>query len=325
MSTHRSNEPAAARLLRRWLAAMQSSALRVSWLGKAWRLVVMTPVFGAYLIIAQWRLWRGRPIDVVAPFDSGAVLRCRPPDLVMMYAHVFGIWEPDISRFLADRLKPGDTFIDIGANVGCETLLASTVVGDTGRIVAIEASPRIFQRLRDTIDLNGLSDVVRAVNVAAASAPGELVVRSGPEHNLGRTTTSTRSRFAPEATVPALPLHEILTDDEQRTARLVKIDVEGGEDEVLAGLVEFLDRAPDDVEIIVEITPRWMGGRSTPADVLEPLFERGFHAYRLPNNYWPWRYLWPNDVRRPRRVRFDLHRAVRQMDLVLSRIDAEEL
>jgi len=305
---------------------MQSDALRVSRPGKAWRLAMLVPVFGMYLSIARWRLLRGRPINVVSPIEAGPTLRCTPPDLVMMYAHVFGIWEPDISRFVASRLKPGDTFIDIGANVGYYTLLASTVVGDAGRVVAIDASPRLFDMLRDNVQRNQLNSVVRAVNVAAASTPGTLTVHIGPEHNLGLTTTVSRSGFAAEATVDAMPLHDVLTDDEQRHARLVKIDVEGGEDDVLAGMVEFLRQARDDVEILVEMTPRWWSsGARTPAEVLGPLFELGFHAYWLPNNYWPWRYLWPNEVRRPQRMRRGLDEPVRRLDLVLSRVDAAEL
>jgi len=74
------------------------------------------------------------------------------------------------------------------------------------------------------------------------------------------------------------------------------------------------------------MTPRWWSsGARTPADVLQPLIVSGYHAYRLPNNYWPWRYLWPNDVRPPQRVHGALTERVSRLDLVLSRVDAEQL
>lgn len=305
---------------------MQSDAPRVSWFGKAWRVLVMVPVFGAYLIIARWRLWRRRPIEVIPTIRVGAVMLCRPPDLVMMYAHVFGVWEPDITRFIERRLQRGDVFIDVGANVGYDSLVAASVVGHEGGVVSIEASPRIHAMLRDNIERNASLRNIRTVLFAAGSARGEVTVHRGPEQNLGRTTTSARSGYEPEATVQSLPLHEMLTDDEITRARLVKIDVEGGEDQVLAGMMTFLERCPASTELLVELTPRWWTGESTtPAQLLEPLFNEGFHAYELPNNYWPWRYLWPNDVLPPRRVRFDLNRPVRRLDLVLSRVNADEL
>jgi hypothetical protein len=53
--------------------------------------------------------------------------------------------------------------------------------------------------------------------------------------------------------------------------------------------------------------------------------DAGFHVYQIANNLWPWRYLWPNAVARPRRVRGPLAGNVKRHDLVLSRVDAEEL
>ena len=68
-----------------------------------------------------------------------------------------------------------------------------------------------------------------------------------------------------------------------------------------------------------------LGEVHAPQEVLEPLLDAGFHAYRIDNNLWPWRYLWPNDVRRPRRVRQPLLKRVKRIDLVLSRVDQDEL
>lgn len=295
--------------------------------GKAWRLIVMVPVFGVYLIIARWRLWRKCPIKCVSAIESGAILLCCPPDLVMMYAHVFGIWEPDLTRFIARRLHEGDGFIDIGANVGYYSLAAAKVVGDTGTVVSVEASRRIFEMLIANIERNAdIKQRIRTVHVAASAEPGELTVHLGPEHNLGLTTTSPRGNFTSEAAVQALPLHDILHDDEITRTRLVKIDVEGGEDQVLAGMREFIERCPKTVEILVEVTPRWWtNSQCTLQQVLQPLLDAGFHAYALPNNYWPWRYLWPRDVCPPQRIHHELDRPIRRLDLVLSRVDAEQL
>jgi hypothetical protein len=128
------------------------------------------------------------------------------------------------------------------------------------------------------------------------------------------------------AQVEACRLDEILSEDEIRRARLIKIDVEGGEPAVIKGMCEILKIGRDDLEILIELSPLWWADQSKrPIDVLQPFFDAGFHAYTIENNYWPWRYLWPNDVRRPHRIHHDLTQRVERIDVVLSRIDAERL
>ena len=78
------------------------------------------------------------------------------------------------------------------------------------------------------------------------------------------------------AEVEARPLGDLLSEDEISRARLIKIDVEGGEPAVLHGLLRCLDRMPRKVEISVELSPLWWQDRSaTAADVLRPWIERG--------------------------------------------------
>ncbi len=132
--------------------------------------------------------------------------------------------------------------------------------------------------------------------------------------------------FVPEAATEALPLDEILTGSEMRNARLLKIDVEGGEPEVIAGMARFLELCRPDTEILIELSPHWWApGTPAPSAVLEPLFRAGFHAYEIENNYWPWRYVWPLRVQRPRRIRWNLDTRIERVDLVLSRLDREAL
>ena len=74
------------------------------------------------------------------------------------------------------------------------------------------------------------------------------------------------------------------------------------------------------------MSPQWWSDEAkTPEDVLKPFREAGFHVYAIENNYWPWRYLWPNVVRPPWRVHEPLTERVKRLDLVLSRVDANLL
>jgi hypothetical protein len=143
-----------------------------------------------------------------------------------------------------------------------------------------------------------------------------------------------------ETSVPAAPLDELLTDEEIARTRLIKIDVEGGEDAVLAGIKRLIvpptegAAPPDseggggggvgggrrDLELLIELSPNWWSDTSRrPLDVLQPFLDAGFGVFELPNNYWPWRYLWPNDITPPRRSQRDFTQRVDRLDVLLSR------
>ncbi len=295
---------------------------RVGPLQRIVRTAVLVPVFGSMFVLMRlWALIRG-PVEVPATTRFGARLPCRLPDFIQTYLYLFGVWEPDITAFIDRRLEAGRTFVDVGANIGYHTLLAA----DKGaRVVAIEASPRIFRTLAQNVDRNRAGSV-RLVNKAASDRAGTCSIYGGPVQNIGLSTTLQQRGFATEAEVEAAPLSDLLGPDEIRTTQMVKIDVEGDEDAVLRGMDRFIEAAPNDVEILVELSPKWWRDQTrTPCDVLRPLTNAGFNVYAIDNNLWPWRYLWANDVRPPTRVREPLTRRVKRLDLVLSRADRETL
>ena len=295
---------------------------------KALRGALLVPIFGSLLVLLRARAALIGPLRVEGVTLDGDRFECRLPDLIQMYLYLFGVWEPDLAALIRRRLHPGDVFVDVGANVGFDTMIASRQVGAHGRVVAIEASPTVCEHLRATLDRNGRPANVRVVHGAASATVGTVAVYAGPAHNVGLATTVRRGDMPQIAYVEAAPLGDLLTPDEIGRVRLIKIDVEGGEVDVLEGLLACVERLPHGVEIAVEVSPLWWRDRSkNAADVLRPYLERGFFVYTLRNNYWPWRYLWPHDVEPPHRLRDAraLERPTRRLDLVLSRIDAEQL
>ena len=308
------------------LRTLATSRPRVPWYEKLVRGIVLVPVFGTMLVLLRlWALWRG-PLSVQATTCYAARFQCQLPDMIQTYLYSFGIWEPDITEFISRRLQHGDTFVDVGANIGYHTLLAATRVAGEGRVVAIESSPKIYQLLQGSLADNGSPSSVRTVNQAAAESVVTLPLYSGPEKNIGLSTTVASRGLPSEGEIPAAPLADLLQTAEIETARIVKIDVEGAEVSVLRGMKRFLEQCPNEVEILVELSPTWWTDRSkSPQDVLQPFVDDGFHVYEIANNLWPWRYLWPAEVRRPRRVRLSLTKPIKRLDLVLSRVDADRL
>lgn len=309
------------------LRALVTRRPRIGRVERLLRALLLLPPFGFVLVVLRLRLLVSGPLVVDGATDDGVRLRCRLPDLIQMYVHLFGCWEPDLAAFLRRRLRPGDLFVDVGANVGCMTALAGRLVGVGGGVVAIECSPAVLLELRETLARNALANV-RLVESAASDRHEQLVLFAGPSHNVGLTATVSHRGLQPHGTVPAAPLGDLVTADERARARLVKIDVEGAEDRVLAGMLPVLDTLRADAEIVVELSPQWWtDAQRRPIDVLQPFLDRGFHVYLLPNSYWPWRYLWPNDVGPPRRLRdlASLAHRVPRLDVVLSRLDVDQL
>jgi hypothetical protein len=118
----------------------------------------------------------------------GALMRCNLSDLIQSYVFHFGVWEPEISHLVGQILKPGDVFVDIGANVGYDSLLGSSLVGPLGRVIAIEASPTTFAELKKNIALNKSTNI-RAVNVAVSDREGTLDLFDVSARNCGAATT----------------------------------------------------------------------------------------------------------------------------------------
>lgn len=264
---------------------------------------------------------RRRVVDTV----HGPRFAVDTQDLIQRYIYMFGVWEPNMSRWLRRRLRPGDTFVDVGANVGYFSLLASRCVGDEGRVVAIEASPEFHRRLLQQVRLNG-SRNIRAVNVAVDDGPKTLAFVLASSANMGANSIVPYDGPA-ESTfrIEAVPLPRTLEPAEIKRARVIKIDVEGAEGGVVRGLEPMLDELRRDAEVTVEVTPSRMAQLGDSVDeLLATMHRHGFHTYRLANDYSPGSY--PKTLRDgsvvPVRWRGPV---VDESDLIFSRVDAETL
>ena len=142
---------------------------------------------------------------------------------------------------LQAALRPGDRFIDVGANIGMMTLLGARCVSETGHVEAFEPNPVAFARLNEHIQINHLSNVT-ARQLALSDQPGELVLRVIGAHTgcgtLGAISEHDKAAISMEATVQVARGDDLLAPDDRPT--LIKIDVEGFECNVLSGLQRML-------------------------------------------------------------------------------------
>jgi FkbM family methyltransferase len=164
-----------------------------------------------------------------------------------------GVFEPREKRFVERYLRPQMTVLDIGAHNGFYALLASRRIGPAGSVIAFEPSPRERRRLRWNVRLNRLKNI-RVEPLALGNAPGhaDLFVVRGSQ-------TGFNSLRPPSIDQPIaqIPVRQTTLDDYLRARPIgavdfMKIDVEGGEREVIRGATGFLSRRPRPV-IMCEI------------------------------------------------------------------------
>ena len=162
-----------------------------------------------------------------------------------------GIVGPNFEQYMHEQINIGwgGVFIDVGAHVGKYTVLVSKIVGPKGTVIAVEPNPENFKAIKRNIKLNNLSNVV-AYNVAAADKTGPLKLFTGDTS----ACYSVEDRYDKNiVTVQAQKLDEIVNELDHNRVDLVKIDVEGGEYEVLLGLEKTLQIFGP--KVIVEV---WM-------------------------------------------------------------------
>lgn len=251
----------------------------------------------------------------------GAKMQGTTEEIIQRYIYYFGVWEPNLSEFISSRLlgEQNRTFIDVGANIGYFTLMASYCM-PKGRIVAIEAAPSIFSQLLQNVDLNHCENV-RLVQAAATDCTRDVKLFPAPTADQGRTTILDNRFGVSPILVQGKPLNQLLTSEEILTTRLVKIDVEGAELEVVAGLAPLLESFPKDTEFVVEFTPDESQVQKCQ-DFFSTFEGSGFLAYALENDYDPDAYIYERRQKFLRRVN-EVPKS--QTDIVFSRIDSDRL
>lgn len=152
-------------------------------------------------------------------------------DLTLGSPALHGDYEPEVAAVIAAILRPGDTFLDVGANLGYFTLLAAGLVGDGGRVYAIEPNEQNIKLLESSRRANGFGNV--SVMQVAVSDRIETLFLHATVGN-GNTSTLEGGELFALRTIPGLPLDTLMARRE-KPLRLIKIDVEGFEHKALCG------------------------------------------------------------------------------------------
>jgi len=184
-----------------------------------------------------------------------------------------GSYEPGIAAVLDRYTKPGMSVVDIGANIGCFTMLLASLVEASGLVVAVEPNPENIKLMEASRRVNGF-DQVLVIQAAAGRQTGLLALNVSHSNGMtGELPDDVDAIFATRP-VPCFALDAILPKD--RHFNLVKIDTEGAELNALIGLSETIDR--DRPVIVSEFSPGTLPGIShcNGPEFLRFLIARGY-------------------------------------------------
>lgn len=175
---------------------------------------------------------------VTLPQGIGAGLKFCPDESNHTFAR--GTYESPIQQVLAQYLKPGDVFYDIGANIGFFSTIAARLVGKSGRVYAFEPVAKNVARVRRNAKLNRFSQIkVFQKAVSQTSGQGNLLLA---KHSGGATLATVG--MPPDMTgavrVDLISIDDWVNQKKVKSPSLIKIDVEGAELEAIAGMLQTI-------------------------------------------------------------------------------------
>lgn len=212
-------------------------------------------------------------------FVGGATVVINIRDPVVSGALALGVYEKDEISFIRRACVPGQTVVDVGANVGLYTAIAGLIVGRTGRVIAVEPDPECAQFLEQTVRANNL-DHVRIVRAAASNVNGaaSLFTRSA---NRGDNRLYPTDAADGSIEVKSVCLDDYLSGEGVDAVDIVKIDVQGYEGHVIEGFERTIRSSPR-LTMLMEFWPEGLtSAGSDPIDLLNRLEALGLTLYEL--------------------------------------------
>ena len=186
-----------------------------------------------------------------------------------------GTYEPKETALVRRWLKPGMTFVDVGANVGYFTALAADCVGPEGLVYAIEPQPEVHKQLEGMVEENALCNVC-VICGGLSDTPGELPLYLPADPATGHNATMTAHPAAHRISVSVETLDQCMDEWGIYRIDLLKIDVEGHEPQVLRGARRALAERRIQA-VLCEFNDFWLRvAGSSAQDLYRTFTEAGF-------------------------------------------------
>jgi FkbM family methyltransferase len=236
--------------------------------------------------VAAWikKILRVRRCDVETQFGTFHIDPVSQFAASLLSAEGF---EPAMRRTLALFLKQSSVFVDIGANEGFFSIIGSRLVGESGKVIAVEPQSRLKAVIEKNLQLNGVSNV-SLFQCAISNGDGTADLFISPSTNTGSSALNKSTRYGlPREAVSTTTFSGIFAAAGIGVADFVKMDIEGFEYEVIADSAEFL-KSHRIKALGLEMHPVQIAARGLdPSDMTHVLESAGYvQAQGLPTNVW---------------------------------------
>jgi FkbM family methyltransferase len=207
-------------------------------------------------------------------------LRCYPDSYSAASALYCGLYDYNEMNFLLRYLRPEDSFLDIGANIGIYTLLAASVIS-SGTIHSFEVLPKNYQRLQENIKLNNFEQV-KIYNIAVSDKKGNIFLHLAEGDSMPFITNKATDKTI---TVSTDTLDNLLAEQNLNNLTLAKIDIEGAELLAFQGAINLFKKQLPPVWIM-EINNTVSNFGHHKEEIIEFLNSCGYklYSYRADTN-----------------------------------------
>jgi FkbM family methyltransferase len=208
------------------------------------------------------------------------------PDSYLSYLILREDFEIAEQQFLLKVLQPGDIFVDIGANIGFFSIQAAKLVGEQGKVLAFEPTPKTYNRLNENIDLNNFNNIITPFQIAIGNRKETLPMNiSGDQFDAWNTlgNPSVEGKFS-QIQVPVETFAFILnqmTKTDKLKLKLIKIDVEGFEIKVFNGIFPILKEIPGCYWMIEFNDENFIPNGYTGKELATELKQHGFELFSI--------------------------------------------
>lgn|GEM_PF-3045228 len=227
-----------------------------------------------FRVFARRTIQTGDGIFLSGSLRTNTLLKC---------VYLTGCYEPTLTAYLKRRIRPGDLFLDIGANSGHFSLLAAKLGSE---VISVEASPANCRLFSANVDANDFGSRIRLVEAAASDQVGRIELQENWFNGMFSTTCSQPfwylRPFAKRIVVPAVKMDDVAEQADLARIRFVKIDVEGAELTVLHGLNNLIGSHGTEIEFCLEFSPSWMTSEQA-GEIFSIFRQNGYKAYTLEN------------------------------------------
>jgi len=215
-----------------------------------------------------------RPSSSETEVDLPVGLRITiPPGFPSARSFAGGLYEPEVTHFVEENLEANMTFVDIGANIGYYTVIASRLVGKFGRVFAFEPDSRNYAYLQRNVEANRLRNV-EIIEKAATDRNGTAPFVRDPGGAEG--WVAKEERGPNRITVQTTTLDHFFKSEGWPSIHMAKMDVEGSEKSVLEGMRGVIERNPRMLLIMEFNRATLERAGSNPAALAKLLAELGY-------------------------------------------------